>query len=56
MVNEKGTENRQDRETGQESGTSLTPSLVPEHDSILLDRFEEDLAQSDRGNLDRNSI
>jgi hypothetical protein len=51
MMNEKSAENGQYNQTGQESRTGLKPSFVPEHDSILPDSFEEDVAQANWGNV-----
>src|SRR6202007_2323174 len=47
---------RESRQTGQKSRPGLKPSLVPEHDSILLYRFEEDIGQAYRHDLDGNSV
>src|SRR2546429_9585841 len=49
-------EDRESCQAGQESGPRLKPSLVPEHDSILLHGFEKNVAQCNRSDLDRNSV
>src|SRR6266403_1386729 len=56
MMDENRAEDGKSCQARQKSGPSFKPSLVPKHDSILLYRLKEDVAQSDRSNLDRNSI
>ncbi len=56
VVDKEGNDDRYPAQRGQESRSRFEPSLVPEHDSIPLYRFKEDIAQSHRGNFYRDCL
>src|ERR1700730_13909126 len=56
MTDENRAKDCESRQTSQKPRPSLKPSLIPEHDSILLHRLEEYLPQSNRGDFNRNHV